>query len=384
MPGASPDLSLMLSTIQTLVVLIMLGSVLKAFNIMPAEFAPMINRVVLTVTLPALVFRAIRSTAGKALGLESLKIPLLAVLVILGCAGLGYVLANNVLHLDRKKTGAFLLSVMFGSTAFVGYPLFTTLTKDGGLSPDALFHHVFYSELGILVPLVTLGLVVASYYGEGRRFVISDLLAIPRSAPFIAMLLGLLFYNDTLPPIVDTTVDTLANSTSFLMMFSLGLTINWRDLTIYWRANLLAGLVRLIAAPIMAFFLARLLNMGDVMSRVAIIDSAMPAILLSLVYAAQFKLDVKFASALVFTNFILSLPTLVIILLLTAKPVPVAPLPVPDLTPVPIVTPASQRDPRPAALWWADRAPFAPGYSFISPPRQAAPGFDSRGVGVLQ
>ena len=134
MQGASPDLNLMLSTIQTLVVLIMLGSVLKAFNIMPAEFAPMINRVVLTVTLPALVFRAIRSTAGKALGLELLKIPLLAVLVILGCAGLGYLIANRVLHLDRKRTGVFLLSVMFGSTAFVGYPLFTTLTNDGGLS----------------------------------------------------------------------------------------------------------------------------------------------------------------------------------------------------------------------------------------------------------
>ncbi len=353
----SPDLNLMLSTIQTLVVLIMLGSVLKAFNIMPAEFAPMINRVVLTVALPALVFRAIRSTAGKALGLESLKIPLLAVLVILGCAGLGYLLANRVLHLDRRRTGAFLLAVMFGSTAFVGYPLFTTLTQEGGLSQEALFHHVFYSELGILVPLVTLGLIVASYYGEGRRFALSDLLAIPRSAPFIAMLLGLLFYNDTLPPLVGKTVDTLADSTSFLMMFALGLTINWRDLTTYWRANLLAGGVRLIAAPILAFFLSRLLGMSDVMSRVAIIDSAMPAILLSLVYATQFKLDVKFASALVFTNFLLSLPTLIFILLLTAQPAPVAPGPPPDLTPVPLVTPAGQRAPAHAANWWADRVP---------------------------
>jgi predicted permease len=356
----SPDLNLMLSTIQTLVVLIMLGSVLKAFNIMPAEFAPMINRVVLTVTLPALVFRAIRSTAGKALGLESLKIPILAVLVILGCAGLGYVLANGVLHLDRRRTGAFLLAVMFGSTAFVGYPLFTTLTEEGGLNREALFHHVFYSELGILVPLVTLGLVVASYYGEGRRFVVSDLLAIPRSAPFIALLLGLLFYNDALLPIVDKTVDTLADSTSFLMMFALGLTINWRDLTTYWRANLLAGGVRLVAAPILAFFLTRLLGMSDVMSRVAIIDSAMPAILLSLVYAAQFKLDVKFASTLVFTNFILSLPTLMFILLLTAQPTPVTPIPPPDLTPIPALTPAAIRLPPPAAGWWADRAPPSP------------------------
>ena len=50
-----------------------------------------------------------------------------------------------------------------------------------------------------------------------------------------------------------------------------------------------------------------------------IIDAAMPAILLSLVYAAQFKLDAKFASTLVFTNFILALPTLFIVLWLTTN-----------------------------------------------------------------
>jgi predicted permease len=55
------------------------------------------------------------------------------------------------------------------------------------------------------------------------------------------------------------------------------------------------------------------------MIRVLVIDAAMPAILLCLVYAAQFKLDVKFASAVVFTNFLFSLPTLFIVLFLTTS-----------------------------------------------------------------
>jgi len=322
MPPAGPDINQLLSAVEGLVVLIMLGSALKAFKIMPAEFAPMINRVVLTVTLPALVFRALRSTQGKAIGLESLLIPLISVVVILSCAGLGYLVAR-LLHLDRKRTGVFLLAVMFGSTAFVGYPLFQVLATQPRLGNTALSQHVFYSELGTLVPLVTLGLVVASYYGEGRRFEWRDLLAVPRSAPFIAMLLGLLFYNDTLPPIVGTTVNTLADSTSFLMMFSLGLTINWGDLAKFWQANLGAVAVRLVAGPIIGFILATLMqalfHVSDVMVRVVVIDSAMPAILLCLVYAAQFKLDVKFASALVFTNFLFSLPTLFIVLVLATN-----------------------------------------------------------------
>ena len=51
--------------------------------------------------------------------------------------------------------------------------------------------------------------------------------------------MGLLFYKDPLPGVFNNTVDVLANSTSFLMMFSLGLTIVWRDLTTFWQANLL-------------------------------------------------------------------------------------------------------------------------------------------------
>jgi predicted permease len=315
----TPDANQLLSTIETLVVLIMLGSLLKTFGIMSAEIAPVINRLVMTVTLPALVFKSIRSTSDRVFTLETLKIPLVAILVILGCAGLGYLVAHYLLRLDRKRTGAFLLSVMFGSTAFVGYPLFENLIKAGVVDQRVLVHHVFYSELGILVPLVTVGLIVASYFGEGQKFTWNDLLAIPRSAPFIAMLLGLLFYKDTLPAVVDSAVGVLAQSTSFLMMFSLGLTIVWRDLTTFWQANVLAGLVRLVAGPLLALLLVRMLGMDQSMSQAVIIDAAMPAILLSLVYAAQFKLDAKFASTLVFTNFIMALPTLFIVLWLTTN-----------------------------------------------------------------
>src|SRR5262249_30851307 len=153
------------------------------FGIMPAEFAPMINRVVLTVTLPALVFRAIRSTYQQNTTFDwaVLKEPLVSVGVILGCAAVGYAV-TRLLRLERRQAGAFVLAVMFGSTAFVGYPLYTSLIDSHVLPPQTQTYHIFYSELGLLVPLVTLGLIVASSYGEGRRFTPGDLLAIPRSA----------------------------------------------------------------------------------------------------------------------------------------------------------------------------------------------------------
>src|SRR6476646_3803457 len=105
------DQSQILNTVAGLVLLILLGSVLKAFQLMPAEFAPMINRVVLSVTLPALVFRSIRKTADQsAIGPEILYVPLVAVGVILGCGLIGYGLVQ-VLKLERKRAGPFLLAV---------------------------------------------------------------------------------------------------------------------------------------------------------------------------------------------------------------------------------------------------------------------------------
>ncbi len=288
-----------IQTIIVVVVLVAVGAGVRAAQWLRPEdakriFPPLINNVF----LPALIFNGIKSTSNKPITPEILKIPLIALLVISFSGLLAYGI-GRVLRLQRRQMGAFLLTAMFGSTAFIGLPLIR------GIYGEAAFvQHAFYSEVGSLVLLVTLGVIIASYYGEGGRFSWQTLLAIPRSGPFIGFVLALLFYKDDVPTAITTTLALLSQVTLPLMMFLVGVTIVWKDIGKYLPAIISLNLVKLVVAPLIGLLLAKVLLPNDGTAQgVILLDSATPAIILCLAYANQYKLDEEFASTAVFSSF---------------------------------------------------------------------------------
>lgn len=290
--------------------LIFAGILLKALLPQIAVAGPAINLLVINLTLPATVFLGVKNAAdeGAAVGWDEVKIALLSLLVILVSAVLA-VVAARLLKLPRRTEGAFVLVTMFGSTAAIGQ----SLVKETFNSGRANLLHVFYSEIGTLVPLVIIGVLVASYYGEAEernRFSARTLLAIPKAAPFIALVLGLLFYNDPIPEPLTRFLEGLRSANAPFVFLALGLIINWQNLGRYLRSLLALNAIKLLVAPLVAVLLAGVLALSDDGRRVAVIDSAVPAVLLGIAYSAQYKLDVEFASAAVFSSFIFSAVTL--------------------------------------------------------------------------
>ncbi|HET7076878.1 MAG TPA: AEC family transporter [Chloroflexia bacterium] len=307
----SANLAPVLTQLASLFGVIVIGALLKVLGILPAELAPLVSRVVMTLTLPALVFTAIRSAGAKPFSLDLLKMPLLAAIVIAASWVLAW-LAARALHLNRPQTGAFILASIFGSTAFLGYPIITALATVDKIGDTGQLAHVLYSEIGTLVALVTFGLIVASIYGEGAEVSWRNLLAVPRAAPFIALMLGLLFYSDPLPGVITNLMNLMGQTTSFLMMLYLGMSIVGTGVLAYWRPVLVSQGIKLLFAPLLGVLLVALLGMqgNPDLLKVAVIDSSTPSILLCLAYAAQYKLDLRLATTLVFSSFVLSLITM--------------------------------------------------------------------------
>ncbi|MEI6045118.1 MAG: AEC family transporter, partial [Chloroflexota bacterium] len=156
----------------TVALMVALGSVARLLNIIPPTAAGLLNNIVMTFFLPALVFTGIKKaqdTQSKAAGLspELLRIPLIAYLTIGVCGLLAFVLGKYIFHMKRPQMGAFLLTSMFGSTAFIGIPLISGIYNEKSYSKEvssgALLQHTFYSELGSLILLVTVAIMIASY-----------------------------------------------------------------------------------------------------------------------------------------------------------------------------------------------------------------------------
>ncbi len=309
--------------------MVALGSVARALNIVPPTAAGLLNNIVMSFFLPALVFTGIKKTQGNPLTPDLLRVPLVAYITIIICGAVAFVLGKYVFRMNRPQMGAFLLTSMFGSTAFIGVPLINgVFAKTDPLYGEkgngyAVLVHTFYSELGSLILLVSLAIMIASYYGErtyaekGRFW--QNLLAVPKSGPFLGMMLGLLFYTEPIPGPVLDTLNLLSQGTLPIMMFSLGLTIVWKDVRSQFAKIMAMNFIKLILAPLIALGLARFFNMAPMIQGVILLDAATPAIVICLAYAAEYKLDREFASTCIFSSFFFAPITLTVMANLLPK-----------------------------------------------------------------
>lgn len=294
--------------------LVGLGLVVRWRNILPRDQAVTIfNQAVINLTLPATVFLGLMSI--KEFSWQLIKIPIIAVLVI-SASGIAAAYIAHRLRLRRATAGAVVVTSMCGSTGFFGTPIFGALAKG---NPEEYGQMVgmasLYSEIGTLIPLLTIVTIVASAYGEKQEFTVKQILTgLFRSLPFIALVLGFLFWPEThgsrFPQAIRGTLGFLSSATVMLSMLSLGMTITIRDFSQYLRSVLSVNVVKLVFAPLVAMLLAALFGLDPQARFVVIFESALPAIVIAIAYANQYKLDVELASTAVFTTFVFSLVTL--------------------------------------------------------------------------
>lgn len=333
-----------LVVVAQIVGLIFIGALLRRVQVLRVEHASLLNSLVINLTLPATVFLAIRRLQGKDWQ-QLLKVTLVAYVVV-GVSALLAFLISRVLRMERRTIGAFIIVSMLGSTAFLGYPLVDSLFRpdaypedctssqaairaceafceqheqDCAAYADASGAAVFYSELGSLIPILTVAVVVASRYGEGERFSWRNLLAVLKFGPFVALLIGLLFYNDSIHPVIMGMLGLLARATVPLIMLSLGITISWGDFFgKHFRGVLAVNVIKLLFAPVLALLLAGILGLSGELRSVTILMSALPSLMICLSYANQYNLDIEFASSALFASFFFGAVTLPIVAIVLA------------------------------------------------------------------
>jgi hypothetical protein len=324
----SDQIAIIAAPLITISAAVALGMIMRATGIFKGDEAGLITRIVMTVLLPVFIFSAIKGVGRPTLTLEVLKIPLVAWLVTAIAGGVAYAVGRFLLRLAKPQMGAFLLTSMFGSTAFIGLPLVNSLypnIEDPRKPSSMILQHTFYSELGSLTLLVTVGVLIASYYGakessEKRKFDWRIFLEIPRNGPFLGMLLGLLFYTFEVPTPVLNTLGFLGQATLPLMMFGLGLTIVWKDIRQYLAPVMLMNGLKLIFVPLLALSLARVFGLDPNTQGVIMLNAATPAVIICLLYAAQYNLDRDFAAAAVFSSFFFCLVTIPLVTLILPHP----------------------------------------------------------------
>ena len=298
----------MTNTLIQMTVLMLCGAVWRVAC--PNRLAADQTRLVLTSVvyyflLPAMVLDVLWKAD---IGWHSLKFTALGMSSVLLSLVCGALLAK-AFRLQKAQTGAMLLATAFPNVTYLGLPV---LEQTFGPWARSV---VIQIDLFSIAPLVyTLGILLARYYGQNETRKPGSPLAFLNAPPFWAAFIAVVLNLNHVPaPLwLDGLLQKLSAAVAPLMIFSLGLALSWRAIKLGDLPFIApVGLIKLLLMPYLALQIADGLQLASPMRAAAIMDLAMPSMVLGVVLCDRYHLDSSLyaAAVTVTTAFsLLSLP----------------------------------------------------------------------------
>jgi hypothetical protein len=296
-----------IETIISIIVLIIIGYVTKRVGLLKPEDSVTLNKIVLNLALPSLIFMAMYTADLSSIG--SL-VEITAVCITVGTLGglLAY-LFSRVRHYPEKTKWSVTVSAVLFNSGFLGYPVVL-----GVFGAEGLVRAIFY-DAGSTILFICLGILLLIIFGGERSSIVKRTLLFP---PVWALLLGvsinLLHLN--VGSMAPAVLKYLSGATVPLIMISLGLSLEISSLKNYIEEAFAVSGIKLILAPLIALLMVTVLGINGLNSQVTIVEAAMPSAMLGLVLAITYDLDVKAAGACTFLSTVISMVTLPIIMAL--------------------------------------------------------------------
>jgi predicted permease len=222
------------------------------------------------------------------IGWESLQLSALGSASVL----LAFLLSWSIVKIFRFKnpqTGAVILSAAFPNVTYLGLPVLEQAFGSWARSV------VIQIDLFAVAPLVfTIGIMAARHYGETAEPKPKSILGFLNAPPFWAAFLAVALNLNQVPiPVwLSGLLTTCASAVAPLMIFSLGLALSWRELHVRNLPFVLPIVViKLLVMPGFAFWLATHLQLAGQIKAAAVMDLAMPSMVLGIVLCDRYKLD---------------------------------------------------------------------------------------------
>lgn len=244
--------------------------------------------------LPPLAFSLV---ATAKIDRTFLAVPLsAAVTTLFGiAAGLAvYRLTPGLRSIARPTVGVLLLSAAFGNVTYLGLPVISEM-----LGQEMGYIAILYDQLAATPILLTAGIFLAARYGDSGRSVSisSSFKRVLKLPPLWGVLSGIAVNLSglRLPVAVRDAASLMGSAVIPIMIFTVGLALDFRDIRRLAIA-LPAMALKLLVSPIIIWLAGSGFGVEGYVLKAVVIEGAMPVMVLSLVIADEFALDVPLAA----------------------------------------------------------------------------------------
>ncbi|MBN2639993.1 MAG: AEC family transporter [Bacteroidales bacterium] len=292
--------------------IIFLAFVLKKMGVLKKEDSQLFSKIVLQITLPAVIFS---SLAVQRIDKEFIVMAGIMAAVELAMMVLAWLLAQ-LLKLGKGETGALILVSAFGMTSMLGYPIISEVFNN---SPLAMEEAVVTSEIGVGLLLFVLGPLIAMYYGDSQvegKDILQSVKKFFVSPIFIALVVGIIVslipFNEKSPAFVSALrfFKLIGNANLLMVALAIGLLLEMKHLKHAYVIIGIAILLKLFMKPLMAYWLTGGSNFTDMMREIVLIETALPSAILTAVFANHYKCRPDLVTVSIMTTLVLSLASM--------------------------------------------------------------------------
>ncbi len=297
----------------TLFSLIAVGQLLRLRKALPPGAPDVLARIIVLVTMPALIVVILADARFEADLLPALLATTTALFVALG---LGVLLLRS-LGAARPAQGAAGIVASFANTAFLGIPFIVAVLPG---SRAAATTAVLVDTVDTTILLLTFGVAFAGAMAGARppattpigRRLARGLLKLLRQPMIVAVLvgLGLACTGVALPPMIAGPLAQVGQATPILAFLTIGLTLDPGSLRGQTRALVGIAVIKLGIAPMVAALVLFSLGVHGEVAQTAVLQAAMPTAMVSVIVAANAGCDARLATAAAVVTTVLALVTL--------------------------------------------------------------------------
>ncbi|WP_437821015.1 AEC family transporter [Sorangium sp. So ce1078] len=295
----------LISQLLALFAVLGVGVLLRALGRGGQADAAVLHRLVIDVTTPALIVSVLRRSG---LGDGAWGAVAASSIALFACA-LAAVAVARALGLPRAAQGAAGVVGSFSNTGFLGVPVVLALYGHAG---GAAGTAILVDSIVTTLLLWTFGVALVARMGGGGGVDARSLLTVLLHPNVLSIAAGLALHAlpIPLPAWVERALDALGSATPTLVFLALGLSLDLRSLRGRVRPLAAIAAVKLLLSPAVALGAALALGLKRPASEVAVLQSAMPTSMVSVIVAARYGCDGEFAAATAVVTTIGALATL--------------------------------------------------------------------------
>ena len=294
-----------MASILLIFICLLVGYLLKRYELVEAYSFRSFNTLIIYVALPALTLQYIPNIEIN----TDLILPILMPWLNILLSWMLFAYLGRKLGWGRAITGAIILLTGFGNTSFVGIPIIQALYGKAGIETV-----IMIDQPGGFVALSTLGILIANIYSDKQQLTASGIFKnILMFPPFIAFVLGFVL-NVTqvnIPAEINTIFSTLGALVVPLALISVGMQLRLDFKSIYWKYIWIGLGFKLLLFPAIIFVLYFLIfqQSGQVI-QITLIEAAMAPMITAGIVASNYDLEPRYCSLMLSVGLLASFLTL--------------------------------------------------------------------------